>query len=121
MHTRSVIICLGLAWLASAVPAPLNINLGAYSPALVVGDGAISFGGEEAAAEGGERREGGGGAEAAGAAAGAGEAAGAGGEAGAEAQQQNIANLPVRYMPTYLTSRKIPIFYQVSGGGGGAI
>lgn len=35
---------------------PLNINLGAYSPALVVGDGAISFGGEEG-------REGGGAAE----------------------------------------------------------
>ncbi|CAG8975971.1 hypothetical protein HYALB_00012306 [Hymenoscyphus albidus] len=32
-----------------ALPLPLNINLGAYSPALVVGDGAISFG-----AEGGE-------------------------------------------------------------------
>ncbi|KAK4444892.1 hypothetical protein QBC34DRAFT_414195 [Podospora aff. communis PSN243] len=28
---------------------PLNINLGAYSPALVVGDGAIEFEGEEAA------------------------------------------------------------------------
>ena len=28
---------------------PLNINLGAYSPALVVGDGAISFEGEEKA------------------------------------------------------------------------
>lgn len=28
---------------------PLNINLGAYSPALVVGDGEISFGGAEAA------------------------------------------------------------------------
>ncbi|GAW22775.1 hypothetical protein EKO27_g4460 [Xylaria grammica] len=36
------------------VAAPLNINLGAYSPALVVGDGAIGFHGEEgeAAAEG---------------------------------------------------------------------
>jgi hypothetical protein len=28
-----------------ASPIPLNINLGAYSPALVVGDGEISFGG----------------------------------------------------------------------------
>ncbi|KAF8849362.1 hypothetical protein BDZ45DRAFT_237330 [Acephala macrosclerotiorum] len=28
---------------------PLNINLGAYSPALVVGDGEISFGGAESA------------------------------------------------------------------------
>ncbi|KAI0103113.1 hypothetical protein F4776DRAFT_668904 [Hypoxylon sp. NC0597] len=38
---------------ALAAAAPLNINLGAYSPALVVGDGAIGFnGGEgEAAAE----------------------------------------------------------------------
>ena len=26
---------------------PLNINLGAYSPALVVGDGEISFGGKQ--------------------------------------------------------------------------
>ncbi|KAI1372995.1 hypothetical protein F4677DRAFT_448819 [Hypoxylon crocopeplum] len=39
---------------ALAAAAPLNINLGAYSPALVVGDGAIGFtGGEgEAATEG---------------------------------------------------------------------
>ncbi|KAI0476642.1 hypothetical protein F4859DRAFT_513972 [Xylaria cf. heliscus] len=37
---------------AVAIAAPLNINLGAYSPALVVGDGAIGFGAEgEAAAE----------------------------------------------------------------------
>ncbi|KAJ0166358.1 hypothetical protein CTA2_7590 [Colletotrichum tanaceti] len=38
-----------LAFLAvgtTAAPAPLNINLGAYSPALVVGDGALTFGGE---------------------------------------------------------------------------
>ncbi|KUJ19285.1 uncharacterized protein LY89DRAFT_488047 [Mollisia scopiformis] len=35
---------------ATAVTAvPLNINLGAYSPALVVGDGEISFGGAESA------------------------------------------------------------------------
>src|SRR5689334_7397014 len=31
---------------ASAAALPLNINLGAYSPALVVGDGEISFGGK---------------------------------------------------------------------------
>ncbi|KAI0912915.1 hypothetical protein F4823DRAFT_579237 [Ustulina deusta] len=31
----------------SAVALPLNINLGAYSPALVVGDGAIGFRGSE--------------------------------------------------------------------------
>ncbi|KAG9232536.1 hypothetical protein BJ875DRAFT_466463 [Amylocarpus encephaloides] len=35
----------------SVVALPLNINLGAYSPALVVGDGEISFGGGEAGAE----------------------------------------------------------------------
>lgn len=34
---------------ATASAAPLNINLGAYSPALVVGDGEISFGSEAAA------------------------------------------------------------------------
>ncbi|CCF44470.1 hypothetical protein CH063_13854 [Colletotrichum higginsianum] len=35
-----------LAFLAvgiNAAPAPLNINLGAYSPALVVGDGALTL------------------------------------------------------------------------------
>jgi hypothetical protein len=49
MHCLSTFLAL-LA--ASAVTAlPLNINLGAYSPALVVGDGEISFGaGEEASA-----------------------------------------------------------------------
>lgn len=37
---------------ATAVVAlPLNINLGAYSPALVVGDGEISFGGGEEGAK----------------------------------------------------------------------
>ncbi|KAI0169696.1 hypothetical protein GGR52DRAFT_573751 [Hypoxylon sp. FL1284] len=34
-------------FLASVSALPLNINLGAYSPALVVGDGEISFGGGE--------------------------------------------------------------------------
>lgn len=57
MYHRNVLVtvCLGLAWLVAAAPAPapLNINLGAYSPALVVGDGAISFGGEEAGTVGG--------------------------------------------------------------------
>lgn len=37
---------------SSAVAAPLNINLGAYSPALVVGDGEISFAAGAAGAEG---------------------------------------------------------------------
>jgi len=37
-------VTLALALLTTlAVAAPLNINLGAYSPALVVGDGAIGF------------------------------------------------------------------------------
>ncbi|PSR81430.1 hypothetical protein BD289DRAFT_372634 [Coniella lustricola] len=43
-----------LAVMASAaIAAPLNINLGAYSPALVVGDGEISFAGQQAAAAAG--------------------------------------------------------------------
>lgn len=36
---------------SAAVAAPLNINLGAYSPALVVGDGEISFAAGAAGAE----------------------------------------------------------------------
>ncbi|KAK1991876.1 hypothetical protein LX36DRAFT_715745 [Colletotrichum falcatum] len=57
-----------LALLAVGInAAPLNINMGAYSPALVVGDGAISFDG--------------------GAEAGAGEGAAAGGRAGAGAAE----------------------------------
>lgn len=35
------------ALLALAIAVPLNINLGAYSPALVVGDGEISFTGKQ--------------------------------------------------------------------------
>ncbi|KAI1419787.1 hypothetical protein F5Y12DRAFT_193322 [Xylaria sp. FL1777] len=35
------------SFLASVNGLPLNINLGAYSPALVVGDGEISFGGNQ--------------------------------------------------------------------------
>ncbi|KAK4213694.1 hypothetical protein QBC37DRAFT_169673 [Rhypophila decipiens] len=38
-----------MALVALAAALPLNINLGAYSPALVVGDGAISFEGGEGA------------------------------------------------------------------------
>jgi len=37
---------LALLAATSTQSLPLNINLGAYSPALVVGDGEISFGGE---------------------------------------------------------------------------
>lgn len=36
---------LAVVMASMAVGAPLNINLGAYSPALVVGDGEISFAG----------------------------------------------------------------------------
>ncbi|KAI1120510.1 hypothetical protein F5Y10DRAFT_272982 [Nemania abortiva] len=51
---KSVTTLVLAVFAAVAVAAPLNINLGAYSPALVVGDGAIGFGGAEgeAAAEG---------------------------------------------------------------------
>ncbi|KAK4038791.1 hypothetical protein C8A01DRAFT_37281 [Parachaetomium inaequale] len=41
-----------IAFAGLAAALPLNINLGAYSPALVVGDGEISFGGAANAAEG---------------------------------------------------------------------
>ncbi|KAI1773665.1 hypothetical protein F4818DRAFT_442972 [Hypoxylon cercidicola] len=52
MKSAFAVIFAALATLAAA--APLNINLGAYSPALVVGDGAIGFNGAEgeAATEG---------------------------------------------------------------------
>jgi hypothetical protein len=43
MLSRQVLLAILAALSVSAVP--LNINLGAYSPALVVGDGEISFGG----------------------------------------------------------------------------
>ncbi|KAK3353410.1 hypothetical protein B0T25DRAFT_518482 [Lasiosphaeria hispida] len=46
MHCQKSILSLA-ALLAVASALPLNINLGAYSPALVVGDGAIEFEGEE--------------------------------------------------------------------------
>lgn len=46
---QTLLVVLGL--LSAQLNAlPLNINLGAYSPALVVGDGEISFGGATAAA-----------------------------------------------------------------------
>ncbi|KKY29625.1 hypothetical protein UCDDA912_g10450 [Diaporthe ampelina] len=66
MYTRSILLYLGaLAWLTQG--APLNINLGAYSPALVVVGGEAEGG----QAEGGQAE---GGAEGAEGAAGAGEA-----------------------------------------------
>jgi hypothetical protein len=49
MVSRQVFLAVLVAYFASAVP--LNINLGAYSPALVVGDGEISFGSPEKASE----------------------------------------------------------------------
>lgn len=114
MHTRSIFICLGLAWIASAVPAPLNINLGAYSPALVVGDGAISFGGAEGAEGAREGAAAGGEAAAAGGAAGA--AGEAGGEAGAEAaQQQNIASIQVRTHLSISLSLSLPLSLSRAG------
>lgn len=49
MQYSSTILLFSAVFSVSALP--LNINLGAYSPALVVGDGEISFGaGEEATA-----------------------------------------------------------------------
>jgi len=45
MQPTTFISALPLFTLAAALP--LNINLGAYSPALVVGDGAIELSGEE--------------------------------------------------------------------------
>lgn len=44
---------LAVVMASMAIGAPLNINLGAYSPALVVGDGEISFAGNGAAGAGG--------------------------------------------------------------------
>ncbi|KAJ4317777.1 hypothetical protein N0V94_004775 [Neodidymelliopsis sp. IMI 364377] len=49
MLSQNVILALLAAVSVSAVP--LNINLGAYSPALVVGDGEISLGSKESASE----------------------------------------------------------------------
>ena len=42
MDVKSFIVAVAVLAL-SAQAAPLNINLGAYSPALVVGDGEIGF------------------------------------------------------------------------------
>jgi hypothetical protein len=44
MHYQSLV---AFALLSGLNALPLNINLGAYSPALVVGDGEISFGGKQ--------------------------------------------------------------------------
>jgi hypothetical protein len=47
MHAQYVLVAL----VAAVSAVPLNINLGAYSPALVVGDGEISLGNAGAASE----------------------------------------------------------------------
>ncbi|OHE91719.1 hypothetical protein CORC01_13010 [Colletotrichum orchidophilum] len=53
MQITSTLMTLALLAVGiNAAPAPLNINLGAYSPALVVGDGALTFGGEAEAGKG---------------------------------------------------------------------
>ncbi|RKF60465.1 hypothetical protein GcM3_165011 [Golovinomyces cichoracearum] len=49
MHISSVLLVALISARVNAVP--LNINLGAYSPALVVGDGEISFKGKEEVSE----------------------------------------------------------------------
>ncbi|KAK2760518.1 hypothetical protein CKAH01_16478 [Colletotrichum kahawae] len=74
-----------LAMGVNAAPVPLNINLGAYSPALVVGDGALTFSGgaEGGAAGGGQAGKGTGGGKKEGGAAGEGAAAAAAAAAGA--------------------------------------
>lgn len=52
MYARNAFFAVVATLGALAAAAPLNINLGAYSPALVVGDGALTFEGAEAAKEG---------------------------------------------------------------------
>lgn len=49
MLPRQILLALAVAMCTSAIP--LNINLGAYSPALVVGDGEISFDSAERASQ----------------------------------------------------------------------
>ena len=66
------------ALVATVAAVPLNINLGAYSPALVVGDGEISLGSTESASE-------------LMATLASGAAANAGGEAAAQGQQEQPA------------------------------
>ncbi|KAG8160456.1 hypothetical protein KVR01_009992 [Diaporthe batatas] len=89
MYTRSILLYLGaLAWLTQG--APLNINLGAYSPALVVEGvaGRPAEGGAGGAEGGAGAGEGGAGGAGEGGAGGAGEGgaggAGEGGAAGGE-------------------------------------
>lgn len=55
MQITNAIMTLALVAMGvQAAPVPLNISLGAFSPALVVGDGALTFsGGAEGEAQGG--------------------------------------------------------------------
>ncbi|KAL2197397.1 hypothetical protein P885DRAFT_68541 [Corynascus similis CBS 632.67] len=76
-----------VAFAGLAAALPLNINLGAYSPALVVGDGEISFGGRQDVSNLITALEG----AAVNAAAGAANAANAGGESGVEGGTSNAA------------------------------
>ncbi|KAK8117690.1 uncharacterized protein PG998_005971 [Apiospora kogelbergensis] len=52
MYARTAFAMVFATLATFAAAAPLNINLGAYSPALVVGDGALTFEGAEAKKEG---------------------------------------------------------------------
>ncbi|KAK4150789.1 hypothetical protein C8A00DRAFT_36616 [Chaetomidium leptoderma] len=47
MHPPTLLLTLLTLTATHVAALPLNINLGAYSPAIVVGDGAISFEGAE--------------------------------------------------------------------------
>jgi hypothetical protein len=47
MLARSAVAAIVATLVTLTAAVPLNVNLGAYSPALVVGDGAITFEGGE--------------------------------------------------------------------------
>lgn len=81
---------------ASASAAPLNINLGAYSPALVVGDGEISFAGNGAAGAEGLVNTLQGAAAASNGAVAQGQAVAPAAPAGEGLQQASVINEPVR-------------------------
>ncbi|KAH8780164.1 hypothetical protein F5883DRAFT_195782 [Diaporthe sp. PMI_573] len=81
---------------ASASAAPLNINLGAYSPALVVGDGEISFAGNGVAGAEGLVNTLQGAAAASNGAVAQGQAVAPAAPAGEGLQQASVINEPVR-------------------------
>ncbi|KAK2043321.1 hypothetical protein LZ31DRAFT_331542 [Colletotrichum somersetense] len=107
-----------LAGLAAQVNAlPLNINLGAYSPALVVGDGEISFGGKSDVSQLMNVLEG----AAVNAAQGAGQAAGGGqgaGRAAAPATEApaTAAAVPPSQPQEIQQNQQAPSIADVSGG-----